>query len=371
MNLKYDFAEVTFAQRPIVTAVVFDQDYKFHQAACHFLLEVAKNSKSGSKATVKSRASDLTRYLNLIANKAYDFYDIDYRKITEQQMCTYLMDLQNNQLADSSIARHISTISEFYIFAHKFGYIEDKKQFSYSAQEKSGRLQLSHKASSQIVSQYISEDDFKNILAHITTKNSYKRARDELALKFGYHLGVRAHELVSYGNFDIKNLKKQFPDNKTGFFEQGFIRVTGKGFKTRSVPICLPLKRALWKFLYGEWSKHVGKSLFEKKKGEPLVDTDYAGNVFKAACNAYICNNIVQSKIRETYNRWVFHSLRHTCATNFVTFCDNTKSDPYLDLPQWMGHSQKETTNLYICAEALLNRRLEILKQLENESFIT
>jgi site-specific recombinase XerD len=370
MNLEYGFTDVFYGGRNITTSVLHNEEYKFHQAACHFLLEVAKKSKSGSKATVKSRASDLTRYLNTIAVESNSFFDNDYREITERQMSAYLMDLQNNKLADSTIVRHISTLSEFYSFAYEYGYIDTKKQFSYSVQEQSARLQLSHQASSQVLSQYISEDDFKNILAQITAKNTFKRWRDEFALKVGYFLGVRAHELVEpkYGNFDIKKLKKQFPNDKAGFFEEGFIKITGKGYKRRSVPICMELKKDLWRFLYGDMRTYVGKNLFEKNKGVPLVDTDYGTNIFGHAREEYLSNNVISSKLRDSYNRWSFHSLRHTCATNFVTYCENTKSDPFLDIPQWMGHSDEKTTKLYICSEALLNQRLERVKQLDSMS---
>lgn len=370
MNLEYSLTDVIYANRKSVTAVLFTDGYKYHQAACHFLLEVAKKSKAGSNKTVKARASDLKRYLNTIGDKSNHFYADDYRETTEKQMSAYLMDLQNNKLKDSSIVRHISTLSEFYSFAHEYGYINEKKKFSYSVQEQSARLQLSHKASSQVLSQYISEDDFKNILAHIPTKNSFKRARDEMALKVGYYLAVRTEELVEpdYGNFDIKKLKEQFPNDNVGFYQEGFITITGKGYKTRSVPIFMELKKDLWRFLYGDLSKHVGKNLFEDKKGVPLGDSSYGTKLFRRSVNEYLSNNVVTAKLRESYERWVWHSLRHTCATNFVTYCQESKSDPFLDIPQWLGHADDETTKLYICAEALLHKRLETIKKLDSMS---
>lgn len=373
MELKYGFTEVFCGGRNLTTAVLYTEDYTYHKAGCHFLLEVAKKSRAGSKSTVKGRASDLTRYLNVISGKgsSNNFYSADYRETTESQMNTYLMDLVNNDLQDASINRHISTLSEFYSFAHEHGYIDEPKEFSYSVKSQSARLQLADRATSTILSQYIREEDFNNILAHIPTKNTFKRSRDEMALKVGYFLGVRTHELVKYGNFDIENLKEQFPNDKDGFYEEAFIKITGKGYKRRSVPICMELKKDLFRFLYGDLSKYVEKNLFEKKKGVPIISTSYATKLFRSSVDEYLSKNIIPAKLRESYIRWVFHSLRHTCATNFVTYCEDMdmgRYDPMLSLPQWMGHEDDDTTKLYICAEALLFKRLEVIKKLDNMS---
>ena len=99
MNLEYSLTDVTYAGRKCVTAVLFNDGYKYHQAACHFLLEVAKKSKSGSKETVKAHASDLKRYLNTIGDESNPFYAEDYRETTEKQMSAYLMDLKNNEFS--------------------------------------------------------------------------------------------------------------------------------------------------------------------------------------------------------------------------------------------------------------------------------
>ncbi|ATC99625.1 tyrosine-type recombinase/integrase [Pseudoalteromonas spongiae] len=373
MKFKYGFTEVFCGGRSLITAVLFTENFTYHKASCHFLLEVAKKSKSGSKSTVKGRASDLTRYLNVISktDSSGHFFPSDYREITESQMNTYLMDLVNNGLQDVSITRHISTLSEFYCFAYKHGYIDEPKEFSYSVRTLSAKLQLADRATSTILSQYIQEEDFNNILAHIPTKDMFKRSRNEMALKMGYFLGVRTHELVKYGNFDIENLKKQFPNDKVGFYEEAFIKITGKGYKRRSVPISMELKKDLFRFLYGDLSKYVGKNLFEKKKGTPMTSASYATKLFRSSVDEYLSKNITPAELRSSYNRWVFHSLRHTCATNFVTYCEDMdmgRYDPMLSLPQWMGHEDDNTTKLYICAEALLFKRLEVIKKLDRMS---
>ncbi|NYR13718.1 tyrosine-type recombinase/integrase [Pseudoalteromonas sp. MIP2626] len=370
MELKYGFTKVFCGGRNLTTAVLYNEGFTYHKAGSHFLLEVAKKSRAGSKSTVKGRASDLARYLNVIGSSGH-LYSADYRKITESQMNTYLMVLVNNNLQDVSINRHISTLSEFYSFAFKQGYIDEPKEFSYSVKTQSARLQLVDKATSTILSQYIREEDFNNILAHIPTKDTFKRFRDEMALKVGYFLGVRTHELVKYGNFDIESLKEQFPSDKYGFYEEAFIKITGKGYKRRSVPICMELKKDLFRFLYGDLSKYVERNLFEKSKGVPMTSASYGTKLFRYSVDEYLSKNIVPAKLRDSYNRWVFHSLRHTCATNLVTYCEDMdmgRYDPMLSLPQWMGHEDDDTTKLYICAEALLFKRLEAIKKLDSMS---
>ena len=102
-----------------------------------------------------------------------------------------------------------------------------------------------------------------------------------------------------------------------------------------------------------------------------MTSTSYATKLFRSSVNEYLSKNIIPAKLREYYIRWVFHSLRHTCATNFVTYCEDMdmgRYDPMLSLPQWMGHEDDDTTKLYICAEALLFKRLEVIKKLDSMS---
>jgi site-specific recombinase XerD len=371
-RLNIGYTNMEYHGIPLNVPVLHDDNYAYHQAACHFLFEVAKSSK-GNKNTQKARASDLKRFLNAIspASDKRHIYISDFKSITDNQMNAYLISLQMEGLSEKSITRHISTIMEFYRFAFRNGYIDDHRIFTFNEARQGVRLQFADKATSQILSQFIDRDDFSAILSHVVAKSAFGRLRNELALKCGYHIGVRTEELVGYDNFSVNKLKSEFPNDKTGFLEHGFIKIIGKGHKLRSVPVCLDLKKDLFRFLYGDLSNKIGIHLFESRKGQPLTDPSYGSNTFRRAKEKFLATNIIPSKERKSFERWVFHSLRHTCATNFVTYCedmDGGKYDPFLAIPQWMGHNDRKTTELYVCAEALLKRRLNVLKLMDRMS---
>lgn len=369
---RYELTTVQYCGRAICAAVIYDEKYMYHKAACHFLLEVAKKTRTKIN-TVKARASDLKKFLCSISeNKTPSLiFSQDFRCINDNQMNAYLMKLHHDGLSAKSLARHISTLDEFYKFIYKFGYIDCPKHFSFSTAEKVETMQLVEKATSRVLSQYIKIEDFNTILSNVVTKHCYKRARDELALKLGYYAGIRTHELIAYDNFSIANLRKQFSNEKNNFFDYAFISVTGKGYKRRSIPLSMELKKSLYRFLYGDYAGIFKAHLFEKSNGVVIKDLSYGTNTFRQAVRQYLASTIVSKELRETYSNWSYHSLRHTCATNFVTFCNdngNHKYDPILYLPQWLGHSSIETSKLYMCSEALLNRNLEVFQKLDELS---
>lgn len=369
---RYELVTVQYCGRSICAAVIYDKNYKYHKAACHFLLEVAKKSRTKMN-TVRARASDLKRFLSSISEKKSPspLFCQNFRYINDNQMSAYLLKLHHDGLSAKSLARHISTLDEFYKFIYKFGYIDCPKYFSFSTAEKVETMQLVEKATSRILSQYIRIEDFNTILSHVVANDCHKRARDELALKLGYYAGIRTHELVAFDNFSIANLRKQFSNEISNFFAYEFISIIGKGYKRRSIPLTMELKKSLHRFLYGDYAGIVKKHLFERSNGFAIKDLSYGTNTFRKAVRKFLATTIVSKELRETYSNWSYHSLRHTCATNFVTFCDyngNHKYDPILYLPQWLGHCSIETSKLYICSEALLHRNLEVFLKLDELS---
>jgi len=350
---KYCFTELDYHGIPITTMAIHNHNYMYHRIACEFLIE--KSTKNGTKATLRAYASDLCKFLNIInTNNSINTFDIYNPEL--HNIRVYLNGLKNDGLSDSSLRRNIATLHEFYKFLKEFGYSEYTLDFDFRSIYPNSNLGLVNKATSQILSKYIHESDLENILAHVKTKSEYKRKRDQFAIKAGYYLGCRAHELINKDNFKISKLKKELPEG--GFLEKGHIRIIGKGNKSRTVLITsLEFKRDLYKILYSSSSKHFKKYIFETPSSGCLTDPNYATATFKEAVNCYLAENLVSEDMSRTYMGLSYHSLRHTFATNLVTFCEEEGYDTRIFLPQWLGHSQIETSNLYICAQALLKKK--------------
>ena len=129
---------------------------------------------------------------------------------------------------------------------------------------------------------------FENIiLPNVEAKTSFKRERDELALKLGYFAGIRAHELVSNGNFTLARMEKLIPRD-TSVLLDDHLTVLGKGSKVRKLPLWPELVSSLHKFLYGIHRKKLKENLFEDGRGKPLCDEQYASDVFRKAINNYL-----------------------------------------------------------------------------------
>jgi len=372
LMLDYSFVDIDYYSSKIKTATLHDENFKFHLCASHFLLHAAIRS-TGNVHSLKALASDLKRYLNILYIKGGELsiFPADYCEVNDHQMNAYIIHLQDDGLSDKTIVRHISSISGFYKHAYEYGFIEYPKEFSFNAARGERRLQLVEKSTSQVLTHYLNEDDFTSILTHVEAKSHFKRMRDEMALMLGYYLGLRTHELVSYGNFNLIKLKEQFPSNNESMLSEGFISITGKRYKTRSVPMVFEVKKLLYRFLYGDLSRYIKNSIFECVNNQVLTDASYGTNVFRTAKQNYLSSNSVSDLHRKSVEYWGFHSLRHTCATNYVSFCEDGeqgKYNPFIQLPQWLGHSNPETTKIYIWAEAIKNKRFSMLRKLEELS---
>ena len=208
---------------------------------------------------------------------------------------------------------------------------------------------------------------FENIiLPNVEAKTSFKRERDELALKLGYFAGIRAHELVSNGNFTLARMEKLIPRD-TSVLLDDHLTVLGKGSKVRKLPLWPELVSSLHKFLYGIHRKKLKENLFEDGRGKPLCDEQYASDVFRKAINNYLTIISVENEVYISLKQKSFHSLRHTYATNAVTFCYevDAKYSPRWAVTQWMGHSDERTTDIYICFEAIKNNRLGVIDSMK------
>jgi site-specific recombinase XerD len=91
--------------------------------------------KGNSKNTLRAYSFDLAKFFNVLkvtANKSGD-KGLDYRDLTDIQMSSYLHGYlkQHLQLADSTIERHIATLTSFYEYSYKHGLMSRAAQFNF------------------------------------------------------------------------------------------------------------------------------------------------------------------------------------------------------------------------------------------------
>ena len=134
--------------------------------------------------------------------------------------------------------------------------------------------------------------------------------------------------------------------------------IFGKRKKVRDVDVSPELINMIEKFIdtYDELLK--GNNLICGVDGS-LLGTSFAGRLFKRVKDSALPK--LQSKLKELQEQedapytisWksiqslTFHCLRHTYATNLVTYCFDEGIDPFSYLPNQLGHSQSSTSKQY------------------------
>lgn len=159
-------------------------------------------------------------------------------------------------------------------------------------------------------------------LLSLPDRNSFEGLRDSLMLKLFYGTGLRVSELVSLRRCDVDNY-------------QNTLRITGKGNKTRIVPLGVDLAKELAEY-FDAAQKHFNTRLelndyiFVKENKEPF--------------NRLQIGTIVRSYVKKVASgeKAHPHALRHTFATHLL----NEGAD-LMSVKELMGHSSLSSTQIY------------------------
>lgn len=344
-----------------------------------YLLEKAK--AGASEKTLESTASDLCGYF-----KDLHAREIDWRYVTDSQISCYLGKTlrQKKILSENSIERNIVSIKDFYKTAENIGILDTEifLSYEYSSEPSSKQQEVrGAKPKLQLFRQYIHKEIFVDLLSSIKAKTPFVRERDELVLKIGFHCGLRSSEVTSPFNLNTKTIRKALKEamerNELGVT----LPIIGKGNKLRYVDFNPEITRAIKNFLEGRRSEVPDGHLICSFNGG-LLSESHASRVFKSAKDCGIARikktvtkynkakNDLESEYMisfESAKTLVFHSLRHTYATNLVKHCYKLRIDPWVYVRDQMGHEKRETTESYIIFEANIHARDAIRTDLSIE----
>ena len=137
---------------------------------------------------------------------------IDLKDITTDELSRYLQTRKKDGLASSSIRQHIVSIKIFFRFLCKKKIIsEDVAEGLFAPQPEA------------LLPKTINQEEVGNLLESIAT-NDPLGMRDRAMIELLYSSGLRLGEIIEAL---LENL----------YLDEGHIRVTGKGNKTRIIPI--------------------------------------------------------------------------------------------------------------------------------------
>ncbi len=139
--------------------------------------------------------------------------------------------------------------------------------------------------------------------------------RDKLMIKFLFYTGVRVSELVNLKIDDI-------------LWEEGFVKVKGKGGKERIIPLPESLLKELKEYV--ETRKIKSEYLFPSKRGSKLSTRQVQRIINKARIKAGIRKKVTP------------HILRHSLATFLLS-----KGVDIRIIQEILGHSSLSVTQIY------------------------
>ena len=263
-------------------------------------LDFLENIKGLSKNTTSSYQRDLNKL-----SKFLQASDINgFNGLSEEICSAWIADLFQHNVSARSIQRHISSAKGFFNYLKKIGLVTDSPF----------NLISSPKSPSHLPS-VLSPEEVSQLL-NFKPKNAQEK-RDLAIIELIYSSGLRVSEAVNVNLND-------FEDNKN------FLRVLGKGSKTRLVPVGRYAQNAI-----NDW-------VVEREKlstNDNALFVNLRGNRISTRSVQERIKNIAIMQGLPPVNP---HMLRHSFATHLLESSGDLRS-----IQELLGHSSLSTTQIY------------------------
>ncbi|MDC0365616.1 tyrosine recombinase XerC, partial [Gammaproteobacteria bacterium] len=263
-------------------------------------LDFLENIKGLSANTIKSYQRDLIKFSHFSEAANVDSFDM----FTEEICSSWIADLFQQNVSARSIQRHISSAKGFFEYAQKNTLI-NVSPFELINSPKSPNY----------LPNVLSPEDVEQLL-NFKPKN-IQETRDMAIVELIYSSGLRVSEAA---NVDLND-----------FEESGnFLRVLGKGSKTRLVPV-------------GRFAQSAIDKWIKERKKISTID----GALFVNLRGGRISTRSIQERIKTLALMQGLppvnpHMLRHSFATHLLESSGDLRS-----IQELLGHSSLSTTQIY------------------------
>ncbi|MDI1309263.1 MAG: tyrosine recombinase XerC [Methylotenera sp.] len=254
-----------------------------------------------SALTLKNYARDIELLKSLADNTALD-------AITNMQIRRYVATLHGRGLSSKTIARALSAWRGFY------RYLTQYKGFTQNPV-----MDLRAPKSAKTLPQALSTDQAVKFVD--IKSDSLLERRDHAILELFYSSGLRLTELV---NLDINMLD----------FSEGTVTVTGKGNKTRIVPIGSHAMSAIQ-----TWLESRALIKIEKTNPNALFVTQQGKRITPRAVQYRVKEWSIKQDINISMHP---HLLRHSFASHVLQSSQDLRA-----VQEMLGHSNISTTQIY------------------------
>jgi len=251
--------------------------------------------------SIEAYGSDLAKLSEWAAKNGIDLLSLDRTDLRE-----WLIDLSRTDLSESSKRRLISSIRGFYKFLMIDGHIKTSPAEDIATPQKG--LYLPKFLNQTEVEMLLSQPD-------VSTETGL---RDRAILELMYSSGLRVSEAV---NLQIREVD----------LDLGILTCTGKGSKTRRVPVGASAVEWLMSYLAlrRKNEKIEIQNLFVSPAGKPLT--------------RQLIHSFIKAYAKQCGLEGVSpHTLRHSFATHLVQNRADIRS-----VQQMLGHADISTTQIY------------------------
>ncbi|MCL6461242.1 MAG: site-specific tyrosine recombinase XerD [Flavobacterium micromati] len=260
-----------------------------------------------SKNTIENYSYDIERLVSFLKENKIDVSPI---KITEEsvQQFIYAVSKQVNTRSQSRIISGLKSFFSYLIFED----LRSNNPLELIDSPKTGRK----------LPDTLSVEEIDNLIAAIDL-SSNEGERNRAMLETLYGCGLRVSELITLKDSDL-------------FFEEGFIKITGKGNKQRFVPISEVTQKYIEIYretvrIHVNIQKGYEDTLFLNRRGRQLT---------RAMIFTIIKNLAVKIKLNKTISP---HTLRHSFATHLLENGADLRS-----IQLMLGHESITTTEIYV-----------------------
>jgi integrase/recombinase XerD len=266
-----------------------------------------KLEKSLSQNSIAAYINDINKLANFLDRK---FKSIGPDKVKLDHLKAFVEFLNERGVSPRTQARTISGIKSFYKYLLIEGKIENDPT-SLLESPKIGRK----------LPDILSMEEIDSLINAIDL-NKAEGQRNKAMLETLYSCGLRVSELV---NLKITNL----------FFEQGYIKVEGKGEKERLVPASKSAITEINKYL-----NNYRKKLRVSKESENILFLNRRGRKLSRVMIFTIIKNLAEKVGME--KRISPHTFRHSFATHLINGGADLRA-----VQEMLGHESILTTEIY------------------------
>ncbi|MFA5463783.1 MAG: site-specific tyrosine recombinase XerD [Dysgonamonadaceae bacterium] len=260
--------------------------------------------KGLSKNSISAYLTDLNKLM-----KCAEENELAVTDITTSHLEEFLAQLYDQDIKPRSIARVLSGVKSFFLYL----FLDDYIQLNPAELLESPQLGLK-------LPTVLSIEEIDSILS-VIDQSTIEGARNYAIIETLYSCGLRVSELV---NLKFSNL----------FFDEGFIRVDGKGSKQRLVPISDIAIQKINNYLIHR------RTIEAKKENEEFLFLSRRGvAISRITVFYYIKKYAAEAGIKKTISPHIF---RHSFATHMLERGANIRH-----IQAMLGHEKITTTEIY------------------------